>query len=282
MYKQKKSTNIKYVLKHIGGFKVVETEKRFNDLLEYFNWSETDWYVQLPNEIFKDLTDSCIKSFRHRAFAYSFYYLSAYLYRNAKYGSVHLSQLYSLELIELMFGNRKPINYITKRKGVLDQIGYTASENDFPLSSVEEDGVLVGFHMFHDLPQYEKDLMKVPRNFICKRPVKAFKRFPSDSYYTGTFFEFENTHRIDFTIFARCMCLENGFMYFYVYSFLYAFKDFINSKPKVYKSYIALSLNVSPRTLNAILDRLQKMKLLKINEGIGFSYRMKRKINVKR
>ena len=58
-----------------------------NIFLNYFQHdSKNDLVPNIPNEIFNDLTNCEIKSFRHRAFAYSFYYLSSYLYRNSKYG----------------------------------------------------------------------------------------------------------------------------------------------------------------------------------------------------
>lgn len=247
--------------------------------LNYFNWNkEKDLNPNLPNEIFKDLTNSDIKSFRHRAFAYSFYYLCSSLYLNAKYGVLPLNDLYSLSLIEKLYGDRKPINYITKRKGVLDQIGYTTSENNFPIVCNVEEGFLVDMIMYNDLSEEQKEAIDVPSNFICKRPVKAFYRNPNDSYYTGTFFELEYTHCIDFTIFTRCITTSKyGFENFYVYAFLLVFEQFINSKPTVYKSYIALSLNLSIKTLNRILSNLTKLRLIKIDQSNGFKYVVRKK-----
>lgn len=255
----------------------------FQSLLDYFEWNEVhDVVPNIPNEIFNDLTNSSIKSFRHRAFAYSFYYLSSYLYRNSKYGTLSLSNLYSLRLIELLYGDRKPINYITKRGGVLDAIRYTSSENDFPISCVI-DSTLTGFNLYSELSEVEKEQFVVPSGFICKKPLKAFYRQNDDDYCTGTFFEFENSHRIDFTIFARCISASRyGFEQFYIFSFLSAFEHFINSKPNVYKSYIALSLNLSPKNLNRILSNLEKLKLAKFKYVDGFSYTTRKKLTTKK
>jgi hypothetical protein len=255
---------------------MVETDSitPYHSFLNYFQWNnEKDLNPNIPNEIFNDLTDSSISSYRHRAFAYSFYYLCTSLYFNAKYGSIPLRDLYSLQLIELLYGDRKPINYITKRNGVLDQIGYTTSENDFPIVCDVEDGCLVDFSMYSDLTKHQRDQIDVPSNFICKRPIKAFYRHKDDQEHTGTFFEIKNTHCVDFTIFARCMTSSKyGFENFYVYAFLFAFDKFINSKPNVYKSYIALSLSLSPKTLNRILSNLTKLNLLKVDETKSFRY----------
>lgn len=247
--------------------------------LNHFQWNkEKDLNPNLPNEIFKDLTNSDIKSFRHRAFAYSFYYLCSSLYLNAKYGVLPLNELYSLTLIEKLYGDRKPINYITKRKGVLDQIGYTESENNFPIVCNVEDGFLVDMVMYHDLLEEQKEAIDVPSNFICKRPVKAFYRYPNDTYYTGTFFEVENTHCMDFGLFAKCVTSSQyGFESFYLLSFLTAFEGFINSKDNVYKSYIALSLNISPKNLNRILSNLTKLKLIKIDYTNSLKYSVRKK-----
>jgi hypothetical protein len=250
------------------------TEKiKIKDFLDYFQWDEeNDFNPNLPNEIFKDLTDSDIRSFRHRAFAYSFYYLACSLYRNAKYGYIPLRDLFSLNLIEKLYGDRKPINYITKRNGVLDQIGYTSSENNFPIVCDIEDGFIVDFQMYQDLPKEVRDEMNVPSNFICKKPLKAFFRNSNDAYYTGTFFEFENTHVIDFTIFAKCVTSSQyGFESFYVYSFLNAFEGLMSSKT-IYKSYLTLSLNTSTKNLNRILSNLEKLRLIKIKDCSDFKY----------
>jgi hypothetical protein len=255
---------------------MVETDSitPYQTFLDYFYWNkQKDLNPNLPNEIFKDLTNSDIKSYRHRAFAYSFYYLCNSLYLNAKFGVIPLTDLYSLQLIEFLYGDRKPINYITKRNGVLDQIGYTTSENDFPIVCDVEDGFLVDFTMYSDLTKHQRDQIDVPSNFICKRPVKAFYRHKDDLHRSGTFFQVENTHCIDFTIFARCLSSSKyGFESFYLYSFLFAFENFINSKANVFKSYIALSLSISPKTLNRILSNLVKLKLLKIDESKDFRY----------
>lgn len=251
----------------------------YQSFLNYFYWNkEKDLNPNIPNEIFRDLTNSEIKSFRHRAFAYSFYYLCSYLYRNAKYGIIPLNNLYSLQLIELLYGDRKPINYITKRKGVLDQIGYTLSENNFPLECNIEEDFLVDLTMYNDLQQEQKDQIHVPSNFICKRPLKAFYRNPNDLHYSGTFYQFDNTHRINFTLFAKCLTSSKyGFECFYLFSFLSAFESFINSKPNVYKSYISLSLDTSPKNLNRLLSNLEKLRLIKIDESNGFRYGTRKK-----
>lgn len=261
----------------------IEPASPFQSLLDYFQWDEVNDVVpNVPNEIFNDLANSSISSFRHRAFAYSFYYLISYLYRNKKYGVIELSDLYSLRLIELLYGDRKPINYITKRGGVLDQMGYTSSENDFPISCII-DSTLTGFNLYSELNEVEKDMFSVPSGFMCKKPLKAFYRHKDDDYCTGTFFEFENTHRIDFTIFARCISSSRyGFEQFYIYSFLSAYEQFINSKPNVFKSYIALSISISPKNLNRILSNLEKLKLVKFDYTNGFSYITRKKMSIKK
>lgn len=257
----------------------IEPVSRYQSFLSYFQWNEKqDVIPNIPNEIFNDLTDSHIKSFRHRAFAYSFYYLSSYLYRNAKYGLIPLNDLYSLRLIEMLYGDRKPINYITKRGGILDQIEYTSSDNNFPISCDLDNG-LNDFHMYQELNEEEKAYYKVPSGFICKKPLKAFYRHREDLYHTGTFFQFENTHRIDFTIFAKCISSSRyGFEQFYIFSFLSAYEEFINSKPNVFRSYISLSLSTSPKNLNRILSNLEKLNLVKFKSNKEFKYVTRKKI----
>jgi hypothetical protein len=256
--------------------------------LDYFDYSDKDVKVCLPNEIFHNLDNIVCPnfSFRHRAFAYSFYYLCCYLYRNAKYGSIHpLSNLYSIQLLELMYGDRKSVNYITKRNGLLDQIGYTESENDFPINIVVENGQLVDFEMYREQDMLIKYAINVPKNFICKKPVKAFKRELDNPFYdgtnNGTFFEYENVHWIDFPIFAKCMSMgSKGIEIFYAYGFLLKNEKYIYDKGGVYKAYMTASLSTNTRKTNALLEKLVSMNLLKMESPNLLKYKIRKSLNV--
>jgi hypothetical protein len=252
--------------------------------LDYFDYSDKDMKVCLPNEIFQDLRNTICPTFgfSHKAFAYSFYYLSCYLYRNAKYGSIHpMRNLYSLQLIEFMYGDRKPINYITKRNGLLDLIGYTASENDFPITVEMENGEWAGFTMYQEQVEEVKKALNIPRNFICKKPLKAFKRNSDSKFLDGTFYEFPNCHWIDFPIFAKCMSSgTKGFELFYVYSFLFAFSDYINAKDKVYRSYLTTALDLYSKKTNQLLEKLCKLNLLRLESPTLLRYKIRESLNV--
>ena len=247
-------------------------------LKAYFEWSSKDNRIYLPNEIFKELTEySCQTfSFRHRAFAYSYYYIVCYLYRNAKYGAIEpLDKLNSLMLISILNCDRKYYNYIIKKDGVLDILGYTKSENDFPLNFIIEEGELAGFQLFSEMESYIRKSMNVPTHFVCKKPLKAFQRTPDSTYNNGTFFEFYNTHCIDFSIFTRCLSYgKQGIEYFYVYAFLLAFSEFINQKKSIYRSYILISLSMSKKKLQACLTHLETMGLIQVTSSTMFHYKI--------
>src|SRR5699024_11535773 len=83
----------------------------------------------MPNEIFKDL-QSNIKTSTHIAFAYSYYYLTSWLYRNVKYAEDLPIEINTKTLKKLLGYNQnyKPINYIIKKNGVLEQINYIKND----------------------------------------------------------------------------------------------------------------------------------------------------------
>jgi hypothetical protein len=257
---------------------------RMADWLNYYEYSDEDIKIAMPNEIFQDFRNTFCPNFnfRHKAFAYSFYYLISYLYRNTKYGSITpLKNLYSIHLLEMIYGDRKRVNYITKRLGLLDQLGYTKSENDFPIAVKIENGQLVDFEMFREQSLEFKKAIDVPKNFICKKPLKAFHRTKESTFNDGTFFEYENVHWIDFPIFAKCMSMgTKGFEIFYAYGFLLAFNKFINDKGGVYKAYMTTALNIHTRKTNFLIDKLVSVNFLKLESPNLLKYKIRKSINV--
>src|SRR5437763_8036906 len=88
--------------------------------------------IFMPNEIFDDFK-SGFDSGVHKAFAYSYYYVVNYLYRYTKYSfGERFTQPEIMEFLGYSASNKK-LNYITKKDGLLDQIGYTKTTTDYPV-----------------------------------------------------------------------------------------------------------------------------------------------------
>ena len=190
--------------------------------------NENNIVIQIPNEIFKDLGESNFKSWKHRPFAYSYYYLISYLYRVTIYGNT--PEEYGQDKILRVFLKRPDlITYITKRDGLLDKIGYTESESNFPISTTMDDNGILHFHKFKELQNdMGKNLLpNLGGRFYVKKPIKAFVRF-DDEDYTGTFYDSQNTHRITIEKFIDIITDEElGHVALYVYAYLvYSCKKF--------------------------------------------------------
>lgn len=86
----------------------------------------------LPNEIFDDL-QGYITNGTHLAYVYIYYYLTHFLYRNCKY--LNTEVFLDGNAIKQVLGyaeSNRTMNYISKKGGLLDEIGYTESTKNIP------------------------------------------------------------------------------------------------------------------------------------------------------
>lgn len=244
----------------------MEEVEQVTDLINYFEYTEKDEMVNLPNEIFKDLNCPFFKTNRHKAFGYSYYFLACYLYRNIKYLKVNdPKKLYSMSLLESLGANQPKYNYIIRKGGVLDSLDYTISTSDYPISCIYDDYGLVEFELASSCNEELKEFIRFPSTMVLKYPKKAFYRVEGDKEYTGTFFEYENTHILDFSVFAKCLEeQEDGYELFFLYGFLKAFERYINSKV-VYMEYLRVSLGFGNKKVKRLMSKLVSMGLVKMN-----------------
>lgn len=216
----------------------------------------------MPNEIFEDLKVSV--NANNIPLAYSYYYLISYLYRYAKYDH-HLYT--SSDIKEILGYNPKsgygskssPMNDLLKKDGILDQIGYTRTEKDFPVyaeyKNANDEGLVFNYYSEPDFREgFKRRNINVGKRYTVKFPVKAFYRTQEDeedNYENGTFFEIENTHQIPVEVFMFCMSnKELGVKGFYTYCYL----QYRNN----YCKYYAKKHNLVHRGYDVSLDKLQK------------------------
>lgn len=175
--------------------------------------------IQMPNEIFEDLNKTDFKNFNHKCFAYAFYYLCCYLYRNALYG-MNTEQYSQQNIIKVFTGNKTIVSYITKSDGLLDQIGYTRTTTDYPVACYMDNGILE-FSMIKDLRKRMPKL-KVSHSprFSIKQPIKALVRFNGEDL-TGTFYSYQNTHKIDINRFIDIISDDQlGHIGLFIYGYI--------------------------------------------------------------
>lgn len=239
----------------------------YNELKDRLYFGEKEDNMFIPNEIFEDLPKHIEKGI-HIPFAYSYYYLITYLYRYAKYDKY----LYTNEDIKEILGynkSTKGLDYLIKRNGLLDEIGYTSSDKDFPIGwqySKEEDELI--FTMWSEFKE-DYGMVKYPnmsRKYSIKVPEKALYRYIHEdgTFDGGTFYEIENTHNILPQVFLFCMSIDDiGCNGFYLYSYLKHKNDLFKQGYDISIEGLSKVTTLSNRTINRILDALKKHNLIR-------------------
>ncbi|MFC0235652.1 hypothetical protein [Fictibacillus phosphorivorans] len=245
-------------------------------LLQYNDYNGMESKLFMPNELFEDLKNN-IKNTPHIAFAYTYIYLVTWLYRHSKH-TVIKGGVSNSTIKEILGYNpeTRTVNYLITKNGLLDKIGYTSTDRNFPIASEIIDGrlefVLVNELESKEDPLYsyeysmEKKIREnVPKNFTIKYPVKAFEREVDEKGFIdveGTFYEFENTHLIPFEVFMYCMSKEDiGCTGFYLYAYL-SHKNDIYGGYDVSLEDLVKETGIADRTLDKYLGMLKGYKMI--------------------
>lgn len=187
--------------------------------------------IYIENEIFEDIQKSDVVGSSKVAQIYAYYYLVKLLYRYALYGNN--TDLVNVGTHKLILGYAKDyrgIDSIIKKGGILNKLGYTRHESNYPVTWYLEEG-FVDFGLVKDriIDDNGKDLGFYLPDFIIKElnpnskihyPIKAFERNHND-IQNGSFYDISNTHGIEVETFLKCMSKkELGCEGFYLYSYI--------------------------------------------------------------
>lgn len=219
--------------------------------------------VQMPNEIFEDFGAADFKSFNHKCFAYAYYYLITYIYRNVLYGGSNTEEYSQQNIIKVFTGNKAVVSYITKADGLLDQIGYTKTTTDYPVAYYVTNGILE-FDMIKDLRRktLNYQLNHSPR-FSIKEPILAMKRFDNEDF-TGTFYSFQNTHKIDIEDFIDIIADDQlGHVGLFIYGYISMMFDRYPKGYQISNASLGKVVGCSDRTIQNYTQRLEAIGLLK-------------------
>jgi hypothetical protein len=216
-------------------------------------------HIYLPNEVFQDLQDA-IGNSRQTAFAYSYLYYTTYLYRYCKYIDDNGEKM-TQDAIKFYLGyapKNKKVDYIIKKGGILDNLFYTETTTDYPIQFLYDDNDII---IFETISQYKNNIRINDRNFRIKKPTRAFHRSLraiEESDLTGTFYEVENTHRIDFKVFERIIAHPDlGVVAFYLYGYLKHKNDIFKSGFQRSYMRIGEDLGMSDRTVYKYVKSLE-------------------------
>lgn len=247
---------------------------------EYLKYHSGESKIFMPNEIYNDIQDERIKK-GHRPFAYSYYYLINYLYRNAKYQNINtnITTKDYLDILGFSQDNRR-LSYIMKENGVLEQMNYIETTKEIPTVASnctnifgEREGLEFDYYQYDErMADY---VWVFPNNYKIKKPVLAFHRQINcedmvddykNGYIDGTFYEVENTHLIPFEVFLFCMEHKDiecdGF---YLYSYLKMKNDhFPDTGYKVSLTQLCNDLGFSRGNLVNKLNSLKRYNMIKV------------------
>lgn len=251
----------------------------YNEIKEVLQIDGKESKVFMPNEIFEDLQNE-MKDSSHIAYAYSYMYLSHFLYRNCKYFNVQtvLDNNVLKQILGYSKSNRT-MNYITKKGGLLDDMGYTESTKNYPITweFKKESDEELEFTMYEDM---KEEMPLPPKMFFLKHPVKALdervinvveydenrNKVNVELELMGTFYDVEQTHSVDFEVFMFCMSKkELGVIAFYLYSWL-KHKNDIFGGYDVPMTKLSDETGINRRTL------IRQMDLLKGHKMIDFQH----------
>lgn len=211
-------------------------EEELKDILSI---KEEESKVFIPNEIFKDLTKNidCSdngKSSKHIAFAFSYHYLIMYLWRYAKLGGdfeFTEEELKKICNVSPHSKGKEGVTYITKKDGLLDQLGYIEKVSNYPIWQFWlKDHNEVNFGMSADYKEADP-LFRNVRNRKANEPLKLTSQriyeMAGEEYESpGILFDISNTTEIPINIFIYCVSRkELGCEGFYLYCFLKYMND---------------------------------------------------------
>ncbi|WP_121664499.1 hypothetical protein [Metabacillus litoralis] len=252
---------------------------RFEILKELEPAKKSKYLIFIPNEIFDDLLNvNEIRNGMHIALAYCYYCLISYLYRYCIYGNILADYLNQPNLKKILGYSviNKEIDYIMKRNGVLDAIGYTRTVTEIPISVIYIDafGNALNFGIdsrpfdfeevfemeFRFLNEFEKPKFKI------KYPVKAFERViimdceEVDS--DGTFFDIFYTHPFDMRVFLHAMRHDDiGTVGFYLYQFINRHE---NHSIQITLENLEKRTGIIGRTLDRYLKKLEAYNYIEV------------------
>lgn len=247
-------------------------EVTFTELSKLLLYNEKEEKIYVPNEIFDDLKKHIDDTSSHIAFAYAYIYLTTWLYRYCKYANV-VETLDQKKIKEILGYSPvyKKLDYLIKKSGVLEQIGYLEATTDYPVAwtyydtEYDDYGMsCLSFDMHSEYKHEECYKMCLDRgkNFKVKYPVKAFHRYEED-VLDGAFYEVENTHLVPFDVFLFCMAKEDiGVIGFYVWCY-FKYKCQMFEGYDVSQVTLSDEIKIKRTTLNKYLDGLKKYNMIR-------------------
>lgn len=245
------------------------------DIKQKLSYREKDSMLYMPNELFGDLV-TCVDfkgdASSHISFGYCYIYLCTWLYRYCNYFQTEkLVQGVLKEILGYVRSN-KTVDYIIKKDGLLEELGYLKTTLDYPMFwdyRFDTNAGLLEFIRISDFKSSgETSLWSKfnDRNFKVKFPIKAFYRTSKaleELSLDGTFYDRSNTHMIPVEAFIYSMTnRELGVIALYLYAFLKWKNDRYASGYTISHWQLSDQTGIKASTLDAYLYRLRNHNMI--------------------
>lgn len=173
-------------------------------------------YVQIPNGIFKDLSNTIVSrkqtNIQQVSFAYCYIVTIAFLYKYAHFVDVDNGTYIQNSDIKQILGydkTTKTIDKVIKRGGILEQLGLIQTTKDYPVEVEYAEEKLNHLNMREFITVSMLDTNSINyittkevvknRNYEVKEPTFFFD-YKDD---TGSLYNYANTHRITIDEFLK-------------------------------------------------------------------------------
>lgn len=207
---------------------------QYSKICEALNYRDIENELMfMPNEIFTEFPEKLAEHSSDVGFAFSYYYLISYLYRFAKYVWKLETRTYNLPGLKRILGysdTNKTKNYISRKGGILDDLGYTRTTGEYPVNwdahydrdSGKYDNWITTRSEY--ISGYDVTAEYLPPKKQIKLPIKIWYRDAEserNDCKNGTLFDIKNTTMIPVEAFIKCMSTEDlGVVGFWLYSFI--------------------------------------------------------------
>jgi hypothetical protein len=260
--------------------------------------------IYLPNKIFEELTNCDLfkknnrtiyqtgasinkgkANVNHIAFAFSYLYVISYMYRYAKfiYKDKFGSHVFIDDKILFKICNTSPfstgkdgVNYVVKKGGVLEQLGYIRKEKDYPVTvrfnkdwdyTGESSHFELDFSMNSQI-EYTSDYNNFSRKSV-NYPIRAFCNDDKDddeNDLNGYFFVVDNTVEIDINVFIFCMSRkEISTLGFYLYSYIKSKSNYYGGSYNRALSSLINDTGIQRTKLTELLKTLERYNMITNN-----------------
>lgn len=235
-----------------------------------------DAYVQIPNEIFRELKNvEEMNNYSQYSFCYSYLVINSFLYKYNEFINISNSNFVSKSDIKIMLGysaKSKSMDKFIKKNGLLEQSGIIYNDNKIPISTVkmaETHNYITITDKIYNTQIKDTHLLDMINKIKPKRFVISVPCFLNDreGFQYGTLHDYSFTHKIRLIdllqfLYGIDMSKSNITNYFCAYNYFKYQQAYYGGGAKLSYSRICQDLCISEKYFFCLIRELEENKLL--------------------